>query len=180
MRQKLFLALTVVALCPACATMATQANLARSATTLGSHSPAAVRRVFTTRVTTRDTAALADRPSLEPTVSGSGAWGTVRIVVNDDDTFEYLATIYNPRGETFTGAFLRRGDGEDGGAVLATLFSDMTLRSQYIQLRGTVSVARDARAGVLAEEIRERPSDFAVSVHTATSSRAGAIRGTIE
>lgn len=179
MRQTLFLALTVVALCPACATMATQANLARSATTLSSHSPAPVRRVFTTRVTSGD-AAHRDRPVLEPTVSGSVAWGTVRIVVNDDDTFEYLATIYNPRGETFTGAFLRRGDGEDGGAVLATLFSDMTLRSQYIQLRGTVSVARDARAGVLAEEIREHPRDFAVSVHTANSPRVGAIRGTIE
>ena len=155
--------------------MATQGNLVRASTAMGTHPRSAERRVFSTRVSAAET-----RPVPEPTVGSYEAWGTVRIVVNDDDSFEYLATIYNPKGETFTGAFLRRSGGGDAGVVLATLFSDMTLRSPYIQLRGTVSVGRDARPGALAEEIRENPRAFQVSVHSATSARLGAIRGTIE
>ncbi len=154
--------------------MATQGSAVRSASELGGHRVARERRVFTSRVSASD-----DRPALSPTVRPSSAWGTVRIVVNDDDSFEYLATIYNPTGETFSSAFVRR-QGEGDGVVLATLFSDLTLRTPYIQLRGTVSVARDARASVLAEELRENPRAFSITLHTAGDSRAAAIRGSIE
>jgi hypothetical protein len=155
--------------------MATQVSVSRSTSSLGAHAKSPVRRIFTSHLRSAD-----DRPTVTPTVAASEAWGTIRIVVNDDDTFEYLATIYNPRGEAFIGAYLRRGGTTEGGTVLATLFSDVTLRSPYIQLRGTVSVSRDARAGVLAEELREHPRDFSVSVHTSTSTRLGAIRGVVE
>lgn len=155
--------------------MATQARVARSAVGMDGRSTGSSRRIFTSRLTASD-----DRPTLTPSSAGTTAWGTVRIVVNDDDSFEYLATIYNPRGETFTAGYLRRQGGAEGGAVLATLFSDLTLRTQYIQLRGTVSVARDARAALLAEELRENPRTFSVTLHTPTSPRSGAIRGTVE
>ena len=75
--------------------MATQGNLVRASTAMGTHPRSAERRVFSTRISAAET-----RPVLEPTVGSSEAWGTVRIVVNDDDSFEYLATIYNPKGAT--------------------------------------------------------------------------------
>jgi hypothetical protein len=151
--------------------MATQARVSRTASVIGVHASPTVRRVFTFRLSARDSL-----PTLEPRAGGSRAWGTVRLVVNDDDSFEYLATIYNPDGEAFTGAVVRRGAGE----VLATLFSDVTLRERYIQLRGTVSIGRGARADVLAEELRENPRAFTVSVLAAGAPSLGAIRGTVE
>lgn len=155
--------------------MATQVSGARASVAMGGHAVSAARHVFTSRVTAADA-----RPVLAPAKANSSAWGSVRIVVNDDDSFEYLVTIYNPQGETFTSGYLRRQGEENGGAVLATLFSDLTLRSQYIQLRGTISVARDARAAVLAEELRENPRAFAITLHTPSSPQGGAIRGTVE
>lgn len=104
----------------------------------------------------------------------------MQIIVNDDDSFEYQATIYNPRGETFTGAFLRRGDPSTGGEILATLFSDVTLGTQYIQLRGTVVVSRTTRLASLAEELREHPRAFSVSVQSTARLSIGAIRGRLE
>lgn len=154
--------------------MATQASTARVAAIASAHGVTPVRRVFTSRLSAGDSL-----PSTTPTV-GSQAYGTVRIVVNDDDSFEYLATIYNPMEEAFTGAFLRRAGGALGDDVVATLFSDVALRSRYIQLRGTVSLPRGGSAEELAEELREHPRTFAVSVHSASASGRGAIRGTIE
>jgi len=155
--------------------MATQGGAVRAASDIGGHRVSRERRVFTSRVSASD-----DRPTVSPTNRQSSAWGTVRLLVNDDDSFEYLATIYNPTGETFSSAFLRRQGGGDSGAVLATLFSDLTLRTPYIQLRGTISVSRDARAGVLAEELRENPRAFSITLHTAAEPRVAAIRGTVE
>ncbi|HEX4932748.1 MAG TPA: hypothetical protein VFV33_06170 [Gemmatimonadaceae bacterium] len=175
MRRSLALVLSIVVLCPACASMATQGKVARSASTLSAHVAASERRVFTSRFGTPD-----GRADLSTSTGSVAAWGSVRIVVNDDDTFEYLATIYNPTGATFTSAHLRRqGDG-DTGAVLATLFSDLTLRTHYIQLRGTVSVSRNARASTLAEELRENPRAFTITFHTPASPRAAALRGALD
>ncbi len=156
--------------------MATRAGVARSVAVVEARGTPSVRRVYTSHLSAGDSLL----PSVVPTIGGSQAWGTVRIVVHDDDTFEYLATIYNPVGEAFTGAFLRRGAGTGSEDIVATLFSDVALRSRYIQLRGTISVSRGVRAGVLAEELREDPHGFAISVNTATTPGRGAIRGLIE
>lgn len=109
------------------------------------------------------------------------AWGTVRIVLSDDDSFEYLLTLYNPAGETFTSAHVHRGEENesDHGEMVATLFSDVSIDDRYVQLRGTVLVGRDQRAAVLASEMRERPGDFEVKVHT-MAHPDGPIRGRIE
>ena len=155
--------------------MATQARGARSAAVMEAHGTSTARRIFTSHLS-----AGAPLPSTTPTVGGSQAYGTVRIVVNDDDTFEYLATIYNQQSEAFTGAYLRRGGGAEGDDLVATLFSDVALRSRYIQLRGTVSVARGTSAGALAEELREHPREFAISVHSSGVPSRAAIRGVIE
>ncbi len=154
--------------------MATQARVSRAGSIQQARSAEPVRRVFTSRLSSTDSV-----PATTPTV-GSQAWGTVRIVVNDDDSFEYLATIYNPMEEAFSGAFLQRGGGAPGDDVVATLFSDVALRSRYIQLRGTMSLPRGTSAGVLAEELREHPRAFAVSVHRAGAALRPAIRGAIE
>jgi hypothetical protein len=103
----------------------------------------------------------------------------VRLVVNDDDTFEYLITIYNPAGESFTGAHLLRRGAESKGESVATLFTDVSLGDRYVQLRGTLSVNRDQSAAVLAEEIRERPGDFVVSV-ASRATPLGAMSGAVE
>lgn len=155
--------------------MATQVNVSRATPGLGSHSPSATRSVFTSRLTSESTLA-----SLAPAARMSEAWGTVRIVVKEDDTLEYLATIYNPRGETFSRAYLRRGGAGEGGEIMATLFTDVALRNPYIQVRGTISVSRELTAEELAEELREHPRAFAVSVHTPGAVTAGAIRGIVE
>lgn len=156
--------------------MATQAHVSRSSSVVAMRPVAPVRRVFTSRL-----AAVGTLPAaLTPSVGGSQAHGTVRIVVNDDDTFEYLATIYNPGGEAFTGAVLRRGGQAGPSDVLATLFSDVTLRSRYIQLRGTISISRGASPGSLAEELRERPNAFSICVLSASAPRGVAILGTVE
>ncbi len=155
--------------------MATQGRSVRSGAIAEAHGAAPVRRVFTSRLSPADAI-----PSTTPATGGSQAWGTVRIVVNDDDSFEYLATIYNPMGEAFSGAFLRHDGGAEGDGIVATLFSDVALRSRYIQLRGTVSLPHGASAGLLAEELREHPREFAVSVHSASAPTRWAIRGAIE
>ena len=160
--------------CAGCASIATTVNGSRSVVPFGEVAASESRRVFTSRLQ-----AEGDRAKgVEPGSQGD-CWGTVRLVVNDDDSFEYLITIHNPTGETFTAAHLvRRTPGGESGSV-ATLFSDVSLGDRYMQLRGTISVDRDERAAVLAEEIRERPGDFLVTV----ASRAvpdGAIVGTVE
>lgn len=155
--------------------MATQMNVSRTTPGLGSYQAPTLRSVFTSRLT-----AEATLPSVAPEPRESDAWGTVRIVVRDDDTLEYLATIYNPRGETFTSAFIRRGGANEGGEILATLFSDVALRTPYIQVRGTISVSRESSAEALAEELREHPRSLAVSVHAPASTAAGTIRGIVE
>jgi hypothetical protein len=137
--------------------------------------PTASRRVFTSHLLeakgpdAHATAATADK----------GCWGTVKLTVNDDDTFEYLITIFNPAGETFTGAQLLRRAPDPHGATVATLFSEVSLGNRYVQLRGTISVNRDLSVATLAEEIRERPGDFMVTVAT-RSTPQGAISGPVE
>jgi len=142
--------------------MATQLNLAQSGTTLGTRSTVPVRRVFVSHMNGQSRSEL---PGVSPVVSKTHAWGTIRVIVNDDETLEYLATLYNPSGESFSGAFLRRG-GADPADPVATLFSHVTLRSRYIQVRGTLSVARSERLGALTEEIRENPGGFVLTVHS--------------
>jgi hypothetical protein len=139
------------------------------------HGTSTARRIFTSHLSAEGPLA-----STTPMAGGSQAYGTVRIVVNDDDSFEYLATIYNPGNEAFTAAYLRRGSRAEGEDLVATLFSDVALRSRYIQLRGTVSVARGTSAGVLAEELREHPREFAISVHSSGAPSRAVIRGGIE
>lgn len=155
--------------------MATQVNVSRSSPLLGSYHPAPVRTVFTSHLS----AATSPAP-VAPQARASEAWGTVRILVQTDDALEYLATIYNPRGETFTTAYLRRGGAGEGGVIVATLFSDVALRTPYIQVRGTISIARESRGEDLAEELRETPQAFAVSVHASSGGKVGTIRGSIE
>jgi hypothetical protein len=155
--------------------MATQARVARQASEIGRHVATPERRVFTSRLSVGETF-----PALTPTVGGSRARGTVKLVVNDDDSFEYLATIYNPDGEAFTGAFLKREAADSDGEVVATLFSDVTLRSRYIQLRGTVSLARDVRAEQVAEGLREHPQGYAIDVHASSSPTRVAIHGVVQ
>lgn len=140
-----------------------------------------LRRIFTSQLqgdrTARDEPATATaRPR-----AATKAWGTVRLVLSEDDSFEYLITLYNPAGETFTSAHVHRGEENesDHGETVATLFSDVAIDDRYVQLRGTVLVGRDQRADVLASEMRGRPSDFEVKVHT-MSHPNGPIRGRIE
>ncbi|MEO7513019.1 MAG: hypothetical protein ABIZ91_14780 [Gemmatimonadaceae bacterium] len=167
------LLVVLTAPCAACASLATQANVVRSTTSLGTHSTSAVRRVFTSRL-----AALGETDAgVQPQVA-SHAWGTVKLVRNDDDTFEYLITIYNPRGETFRAAHICRDVGGGGAPVLATLFDELTLRERYVQMRGTVSLGRDTRAGMLGEELQEHPGSFLVEVETVGGTPL--IRGTVE
>ncbi len=174
LRRSLLLVVTMVP-CAACATMATEGRVARATAGMATRSAPAERRVFVAHLTGADM-----RPSTAPSAVTSHAWGTVRIVVWDDDRFEYLATIYNPKGETLTGATLRRTDSDDRDGAVATLFSDVALRSPYIQLRGSVSLSREERAAVLSEEMRERPRSFSVRIFTAGGPMAGALRGVVE
>jgi hypothetical protein len=174
LRGSLLLVLVVVP-CAACATVATEGGVSRATTGMASRSAPAERRVFVAQVSGGDV-----RPSTAPHAPTSLAWGTVRIVVRDDDQMEYLATIYNPNGETITGASLWPASGEERGGPLATLFSDVSLRSPYIQLRGSVTHTRGVDAALLSEEIRERPPNFSVRMFTAGGPAGGALRGVLE
>ena len=168
-------ALLLVLPCAGCASIATTVKGSRSVVTpTGEVSSSTTRRVFSSRLQgERDSSAKVAE------TSEGGCWGTVKLVVNDDDSFEYLITIYNPTGQTFTGAHLIRKSPDELGAAVATLFSEVSLSDPYMQLRGTVSVNRDRKGAVLAEEIRERPGDFLVTV-ASRAIPAGAIVGTIE
>ncbi|MEO7965991.1 MAG: CHRD domain-containing protein [Gemmatimonadaceae bacterium] len=161
--------------CAGCASIATQVNGSRSVVPFGDITPSTSRRVFTSHLLgdkAREAAATAQ-------TSEDGCWGTVKLTVNDDDTFEYLITIFNPVGETFTGAQLLRRSPNASGTSVATLFSEVSLGNRYVQLRGTISVNRDRSAATLAEEIRERPGDFLVSVSTRAIPH-GAMTGPVE
>lgn len=174
MRRLSAKALLALLPCAGCASIATTVSGSRSAVPFGAVAASENRRIFTSRLQAEGERAKGVEPG-----SGGGCWGTVRLVVNDDDSFEYLITIYNPTGETFTGAHLVRRSPDEHGASVATLFSDVSLGDRYMQLRGTIALDRDRKAAVLAEEIRERPGDFRVTV----ASRAlpeGAIVGTVE
>lgn len=183
--RSIFLTFLTLGPCVGCAAMATQVNVSRSSPLLGSYHPASVQSVFTSRLSASPSAspsssASSSPASVAPAVRESEAWGTVRLMVKDDDALEYLATIYNPRGETFSTAYLRRGGASADGVIVATLFSDVALRTPYIQVRGTISLARNERAGALAEELRENPHAFGVSVHASPSAKGGTIRGGVE
>jgi len=183
--RSIFLTFLTLGPCVGCAAMATQVNVSRSSPRLGGYHPASVQSVFTSRLSASASAspsssASSSPASVAPAVRESEAWGTVRLMVKDDDALEYLATIYNPRGETFSTAYLRRGGASADGVIVATLFSDVALRTPYIQVRGTISLARNERAGALAEELRENPHAFGVSVHASPSAKGGTIRGGIE
>lgn len=193
--RSIFLTFLTLGPCVGCAAMATQVNVSRSSPLLGSYHPASVQSVFTSRLSASASAspspsssasaspsssASSSPASVAPAVRESEAWGTVRLMVKDDDALEYLATIYNPRGETFSTAYLRRGGASADGVIVATLFSDVALRTPYIQVRGTISLARNERAGALAEELRENPHAFGVSVHASPSAKGGTIRGGVE
>ncbi|GMV10571.1 MAG: hypothetical protein AMXMBFR55_23050 [Gemmatimonadota bacterium] len=182
--RSIFLTFLTLGPCVGCAAMATQVNVSRSSPLLGSYHPASVQSVFTSRLSASPSPSSSSSPaspaSVAPAVRESEAWGTVRLMVKDDDALEYLATIYNPRGETFSTAYLRRGGASADGVIVATLFSDVALRTPYIQVRGTISLARNERAGALAEELRENPHAFGVSVHASPSAKGGTIRGGVE
>lgn len=183
--RSIFLTFLTLGPCVGCAAMATQVNVSRSSPLLGSYHPASVQSVFTSRLSASPSSsaspsASSSPASVAPAVRESEAWGTVRLMVKDDDALEYLATIYNPRGETFSTAYLRRGGASADGVIVATLFSDVALRTPYIQVRGTISLARNERAGALAEELRENPHAFGVSVHASPSAKGGTIRGGVE
>ncbi len=178
MRRQTLSFLAAILPCAACASVPAPAKLERASertanATRSSSSPA-VRNVFTTKLAAPVAAARAG----EGGGAVSKAWGSSRIVVGADNSFEYLITIYNPNAETFTSAHLHRSSSTEEGTVIATLFSDVSLRDRYIQLRGTVSVNRSTKSQVLAEALRERPGLFYISVHS-TEEPKGAIRGTI-
>lgn len=177
LRRPLLLALTLVP-CSGCATMATEGRVARVSAGMTTRSAKVERRVFVAQVSGAGEGE--SRPSLAPAVAASSAWGTVRIVVSADDRLEYLATFYNPRGETLTGASLLHRGSDALAAQVGTLFAGVALRSPYIQLRGTVSIARERRASVLSEELRERPRTFMVRVFTAGGPSNGTLRGVVE
>lgn len=180
--RRLYASLIALLPCTACASIATAVNVSRSAqpgsAEVGSTNPnaTAVRRVFTVQL-------VSDRERLakEPLPIDERTWGTARVVVNDDDSMEYLVTLYNPTGEAFTEAHVHRGEANNGdhGETVATLFADVALRDRYVQLRGTVMVHRDQQGSVLAEELRNNPGEFEVRVHSAKEP-AGLIRGRVE
>ena len=171
---RLSLLATLVAVLPGCASMATQGSAARSAVSVGLSAYGTGRRVYVSRLSAREPS-----PTVAPEPSATAVWGTIRLVVNDDDSFEYLATLHNPGRQAVTAAVLRREGGEPG-AVLATLFSETTLRGRYLQLRGTVTLRPDVRAAALIEELREHPRAFALVVHLAGGGAGGTIRGALE
>lgn len=174
--RRTFSILTALLPCASCASARTPASIGRASNSIEVSSGAPARSVFTSRLAP-PVAATAGTGDGGGTVSK--AWGTGRIVVGNDDAFEYVITIYNPNGETFTSAHLHRTAETDEALAIATLFSDVSLHDRYIQLRGTVSVNRATKSGLLAEEMRERPGLFSISVHS-TDDPHGAIRGTIE
>ena len=149
--------------------MATQGNVSRAASFVGTRSSAPTRRVFTTRLVAR----------VQDGGQVSRAWGTARIIANDDDSFEYLVTIYNPRGETFTAGEMFRSADSTATVPVASLFAEVALRDQFLQLRGTVTVHRGQRPPILSEEVREAPSSFYIVV-SASGRPSGALTGRLE
>ena len=104
--------------------------------------------------------------------------GTMRIVVREDDTFEYQVTVQNEELKTFTAGLLYRMNPGTRGTAVATLFSDVTLSNRYIQMRGTGTVSRGVNVRDLMEQLRQRPAEFVVRLES-RGSPAGALLGTL-
>ena len=104
--------------------------------------------------------------------------GTIRIVVREDDTFEYQVTVQNEELKTFTAGRLYRGNPGTRGVAVATLFSDLTLSDRSIQMRGTGTVSRGVNVRDLMKQLRQRPAEFVVRLES-RASPAGALLGTL-
>jgi hypothetical protein len=120
-------------------------------------------------------------PSEKGTESAPGkrrSSGMVRIVIEHDSTFEYQLTVYNDDRRTYRSARVYDGDPADGGKLVATLFSDLSLGGRYIQIRGTATLPSTIKAQDLASQLRQRPSDFIFRVEQRVPA-AGALTGSV-
>ena len=113
-------------------------------------------------------------PSGRPAVASPN--GTLKIVVNDDDTFEYQLTIFNGARRAFGGGYVYHRLASPDSVVM-TLFSDETLAGRYIQLRGTGVVPRAVDLHALAQGLRASPEEYVFRVEPRTKSGL-ALQGT--
>jgi hypothetical protein len=104
--------------------------------------------------------------------------GTLKIVIAEDSTLEYRLTVYNDDRRTYRSARVYVGDPTDGGTVVATLFSDLSLSSRYIQVRGTATVSPSTDITDIVSRLRQRPSDFIFRLEPRVPA-AGALTGSI-
>jgi hypothetical protein len=102
--------------------------------------------------------------------------GTLKIVVKDDDSFEYQLTISNRARRAFGGAYVYHRIASPDSVVM-TLFSGETLAGRYIQLRGTGVVPRAINAHALAQSLRASPADYVFRVE-ARGRQGLALQGT--
>jgi hypothetical protein len=104
--------------------------------------------------------------------------GSIRLIIDDEDTFEYQLTIQNQARRTYTSARIYRGDPENGGQLVATLFDDVTMGNRYIQVRGTALVQRGLDSHQAVDALRSHPDEFVFWVDAGDRS-AAALQGGI-
>ncbi len=104
--------------------------------------------------------------------------GSIRLIIDDDDTFEYQLTIQNQARRTYTSARIYRGDPENGGQLVATLFDDVAMGNRYIQVRGTALVQRALDSHQALDALRSHPDEYVFRVDAGDRS-AAALQGGI-
>jgi hypothetical protein len=104
--------------------------------------------------------------------------GTLIIVIGPDSSLEYRLTVYNDDRRTYRSARIYSGDPLDGGTVVATLFSDLSLTGRYIQVRGTATLPSSADLGEVVSRLRQHPDEFTFRLEPRVPA-AGALTGTI-
>jgi len=114
--------------------------------------------------------------------SNSDAKGSAQVKIYDDETIEFLFTVNNKGGETFTRAHIHKAPaGVNGGIHWDFLEPNITdpddpITDQPTQLRG---IARRRATGDLAAAILANPSGYYVNVHS-TDNLGGAVRGQLQ
>jgi hypothetical protein len=111
--------------------------------------------------------------------STSESKGSAHVKVYDDGTIEFLFTVNNKSGETYTRAHIHKAAAGVNGPIhwdfLEAGNPVASISDQPSQLRG---VARARAAAVLAD-LLANPSGYYVNVHS-TAFPGGAVRGQLE
>jgi len=120
------------------------------------------------------------RPENEPNgASTSESKGHAQVKVYDDGTIEFVFTVNNKSGETYTRSHIHKGVAGVNGPIhwdfLEPADPATSISDQPAQLRG---IARPRAAAVLAD-LLANPSGYYVNVHS-TVFPGGAMRGQLE